>query len=452
MIRNVLIGLLVAALVGTGWWGANQANQKEALLINNENNYQRAFHDLTFHLDQLEDEVGSTLAMNSRKQLSSSLAQVWRITSMAQSELGQLPLGMMALNETEELLHRIGNFSYKTTIRDLGNEPLSEREYEQLSNFYKEAGEIKHDLRRLQASTLKENYKWTEAEDAMANNDEPMDNSIVNGFHMIDDKVKGFTETEFGPEMEEGFAPDIDKKIAENVKGKEISKEEAANKAKAFLGLPDSMEVHIDELNKKGVEFEGYTLTIEEPEGEDEIYMDMTKKGGHPLWFLQSRPIDDPEISLNEASKKGLEFLGNNGFENMEMVDGKQYDTVGVFQYVSVEDEVKMYPDTVYLEVALDDGEVVGYKGADYITNHKERKNLEPSLSLEEAREEINPKVEVREEGLALIQNEDEEEILCYEFYGTIDKDTYRIYINAENGDEESVKKMEQAEPVYDTM
>ncbi|HWJ80545.1 MAG TPA: germination protein YpeB, partial [Niallia sp.] len=41
-------------------------------------------------------------------------------------------------------------------------------------------------------------------------------------------------------------------------------------------------------------------------------------------------------------------------------------------------------------------------------------------------------------------------EVLCYEFIGTLDNDTYRIYINAENGIEEKVEKLKNAEPVYE--
>ncbi|SFE33544.1 germination protein YpeB [Alteribacillus iranensis] len=449
MLRWGIIGLLVAGLIGTGMWGMNQSNQKEALLVQNENNYQRAFHDLSFHLDQLEDEVGSTLAMNSKEQLSSSMADVWRVTSLAQSELGQLPLGMMALHKTEAFLHKIGDFSYKTTIRDLSDKPLTDEEYEKLKQFYKESGEIKHELRKLQASALKDHQKWMDAEEAMNANEEPMDNSIVNGFQMIDEKVKGYTETEFGPENE--FAADLDEQIAKKVKGEEVSREEAAKIAKEFLGVPDSMEVQVEELDK-GLKFKGYTLTIQEPEGEASIHMDMTKKGGHPLWFMQARPIDEANISLNEATNQAKEFLERNGFENMEVVNGKQYDTIGSFQFVPVENGVRIYPDTVYIDVALDDGEIVNYKGAEYITNHKKRQEFKPKLRSEEAMDKVNPEVEVMEEHLALIKNNDDEEVLCYEFYGTIENDTYQIYINAENGDEEYVGKLDNAEPVYDTM
>ncbi len=33
-------------------------------------------------------------------------------------------------------------------------------------------------------------------------------------------------------------------------------------------------------------------------------------------------------------------------------------------------------------------------------------------------------------------------EVLCYEFIGLLDDETYRIFINAANGDEELVEKL----------
>ncbi|SFP40759.1 germination protein YpeB [Salibacterium halotolerans] len=449
MIRNIIIGVLGVALIGTGIWGAGQAEQKEALRIDNENNYQRTFHDLTFHLDELQDKVGTTLAMNSKKQLSGSLADVWRISEMARSELGQLPIGMMALHDTEELLNKIGDFSYETTVRDLGQKPLSNKEYNKLQRYYEQSGEIKQDLRRLQASAMKNQLKWTEAEEAMAENGTPMDNSIANEFQTIDNKAKGFRES--GSVPDDPIHPAVDEQIAEKVKGKPFTKEQAAKKAKQFLQLPESMKVEISEL-EQGAGYEGYTMTMEEPEGEDMIYMDMTKKGGHPLWFLQARPVDDQEISLNKASKKALKFLERNGFQNMEMIEGKQYDSIGAFQFAPVINGVKIYPETVYVEAALDDGEIVGFKGAEQLINKKERGTLTPALTEEEAEQKVNPRVKIKERQKAVIETENGDEAFCYEFFGTMNNDTYTVYINAENGNEEKVEKMKHAEPVYDTM
>ena len=77
MLRIILITVLVLGVAGTAFWGYQEHQEKNAILINAENNYQRAFHELTYQVDLLHDQIGSTLAMNSRKSLSPALADVW---------------------------------------------------------------------------------------------------------------------------------------------------------------------------------------------------------------------------------------------------------------------------------------------------------------------------------------------------------------------------------------
>ncbi len=70
LIRNVLIGVLAIGLAGTAYWGYTERQEKNAILIHAENNYQRAFNDLAYEMDVLNDKIGTTLAMNSRTSLS----------------------------------------------------------------------------------------------------------------------------------------------------------------------------------------------------------------------------------------------------------------------------------------------------------------------------------------------------------------------------------------------
>ncbi|NEU36356.1 germination protein YpeB, partial [bacterium LRH843] len=76
-------------------------------------------HDLSYELDLLNDKIGGTLAMSSRDQLSPALAEVWRLTSEAHSNVGQLPLALLPFNKTEEFLSDIGDFAYEVAVRDL---------------------------------------------------------------------------------------------------------------------------------------------------------------------------------------------------------------------------------------------------------------------------------------------------------------------------------------------
>ncbi|WP_218197406.1 hypothetical protein, partial [Pseudomonas sp. 2995-1] len=95
-----------------------------------------------------------------------------------------------------------------------------------------------------------------------------------------------------------------------------------------------------------------------------------------------------------------------------------------------------------------DEGDVIGYEGFAYIENHDERETFEEEITREEAEERLNPNLEVMDHHLAIIKNQLEEEVLCHEFYGVINQDTFRIFINAENGREEHVEKLANAEQV----
>ena len=108
----------------------------------------------------LHDQIGTTLAMNSQQSLSPALAEVWRITSEAHSDVGQLPLTLLPFNKTEEFLAKIGDFSYRTAVRDLNKEPLSEEESKTLTKLYKDAADIQDELRNVQHLVLEKNLPF----------------------------------------------------------------------------------------------------------------------------------------------------------------------------------------------------------------------------------------------------------------------------------------------------
>ena len=183
MIRNILIGVLAIGLAGTAYWGYTQKQEKDALLINAENTYQRAFNDLAYEMDVLNDKIGTTLAMNSRTSLSPALVDVWRITNTAHGSVGQLPLTLMPFHETEAFLTKIGDFAYQTSVRDLDKSPLTDQEYKTLEGLYKNSSEIQGELRKVQSEIMSNNLKWTDVEMvlAQAQGDEPQDNLVIDG-------------------------------------------------------------------------------------------------------------------------------------------------------------------------------------------------------------------------------------------------------------------------------
>ncbi|QNF30697.1 germination protein YpeB [Metabacillus elymi] len=444
MIRGIFIGILSIAVIGSGYWGYKEHQEKNAVLIQAENNYQRAFHDLTYRVDQLHDRIGATLAMNSKQSLSPALADVWRITSEAQSDVGQLPLTLLPFNKTEELLAGISDFTYRAAVRDLEKEPLTDEEYKKLKTMYTKSEDIQNELRNVQHLVIENNLRWMDVELALASGQKQADNTIIDGFKTVEKNVEAYSESDFGASFTsmnktgEGF---------DKLEGKEISKETAIKIAKTFVQNKVT-DLKVTE-NGEGSSFGFYSVSMHDKENNTDIDMDLTKKGGHPVYLVQNRDIKENVISLNEASNNAREFLNDHGFEDLDLFESAQYDNIGVFSFVSIVDGVRIYPDSIRMKVALDDGQVIGLSARDYLAAHKKREIPKPNISKEEAAKRLNPSLEVQQDRLAIIINELGQEVLCYEFLGTINADTYRIFIDAENGMEEKIEKLKNPEPIF---
>jgi spore germination protein len=446
MLRGILIVVLALGVAGTAFWGYQEHREKNAILINAENNYQRAFHDLTYQIDLLHDRIGTTLAMNSRSSLSPELAEVWRVTSEAHSDVGQLPLALLPFNKTEEFLSNIGDFSYRTAVRDLDKEPLSDKEYQTLQKLYKQAADVQQDLRKVQHMVLEKNLRWMDVEMALASNQEAADNTIIDGFKTVEKNVESYGETDFGPAFVNMQKKDENFKY---LKGDEISEDEAVRIAKKYAALGNNVNIKVTE-NGKGSDYGFFSVSVQNKKTKEEADMDITKKGGYPIWFILDREVAQQKISLNEASNNAIKFLKQNGFQDLDLFESAQYDNLGVFTFVSNQNGVRLYPDAIRVKVALDNGRMAAFSAEDYLKSHHKRDIPEPAISKEEARTKINPQVKVMEDRRAVIMNDLNQEVSCYEFLGTMGEDTYRIYINAETGQEEKVEKLKNAEPVYE--
>ncbi|MGP4077011.1 germination protein YpeB [Halobacillus sp. K22] len=439
MIRWITIVVLSIVAVGTTVWGYQENQDKNAVLIQAENSYQRAFHELTYNIDLLHDKIGSTLAMNTRQQLSPQLAEIWKITSEASSDVGQLPLTLLPFNKTEEFLYEIGDFAYKTAIRDLENKPLSEEEVKKLEELHKHSGEIETELRKVQNVVLKDNLRWMDVQLALSTNNEAGDNTIVDGFKTVEKTVDGYTQTT----TQTGVTASTPEKNYKNLQGTNISESEAKQVASQWL---EKVDVNKLTLTKSGKGADVPTYTASFDNGKRNGYMDLTVKGGHPLTIMISRKMGEPEVSLHEASEKAKKYIEGLDAEGLELAETNQYEKIGVFRFVYTEDDIRYYPKSVVVKVALDNGEILGLSARDYYDDHSDREIGEPEITEEEARSKVNPGLKIQEHRLSVIENDLKELVLCYEFLTTKENTTYRIFINAQNGQEEKVETLKKAE------
>ncbi|MFD1065265.1 germination protein YpeB [Oceanobacillus locisalsi] len=446
MYRWITITLLTVALISVSIWGYYTNKQKNDLYVQAENEYQRSFHELTYNMDVLNDQIGTSLAMNSPDKLSPQFVDIWRISSDAHANTGQLPMGLLPIHKTEQFLSELGDFTYQTAVRDLDDDPLTDEETAQLEEFYQQSGQIRDELREAQHVSLSDGSRWMDAEQTLLNKDEAEENDMVNSFQTVEDSFD--TSTEETPEDSTTSTRTEDHSY-KNVTGDELTEEEALKEAEKIFGKENETDWSITKSGD-GAITPMYSVSYDE--NGERGYADLTVQGGHPLHLLVSRDIGEKQISLNEGNDIAENYLSELEFNDMELFQSSEYDQVGVYSFVYEDNGVRVFSDAVEVKVALDNGDITGLTANNYFKNHTEREIPEPDISEEEAREAVNQDVTIQENHLAIVDDDQGEEVLVYEFLGTRDDATYRIFINAETGEEEKIEKLTDAEINYNSV
>lgn len=443
MIRWIAIAVLAVGVAGTAAWGYKEHQEKNAILIQAENTYQRSFHELTYNVDLMHDKIGTAIAMNSRERLSPQLAEIWRLTSEALSNVGQLPLTLLPFNKTEEFLSNIGDFTYRTAIRDLEKDPLSDDEVKTLENLYQQAGDIKDELRQVQHTAMENNLRWMDVQLALATEDEQADNTIIDGFKTVEKKVEGFSESNVDSSII--GTSSVNHKY-ENVSGNKLSESKVVQYSQDLFNIKNDKNLTVTKTGE-GADIPLYSVSYNE--GNKSAYLDVTEKGGHPITLLVDRPVGEKKLSLNDGYKIAEKYIQEHDFESMVLLDSSEFDNVGMYSFIYDQDGVRIFSDAIEVKVALDNGDILGLTANNYFMNHHERELPKPKLTMKDAREFVNPNVEIQEEFLSVIDNDLGEEVLTYEYLGLLGNDTYRIFINAMDGTEEKVEKLNGKEINY---
>lgn len=436
----IMFPLATLLLIGALVWGYQENKEKNAILLKAENQYQRAFHDLSYHVERLHGELGNTLAVNAASDgmHRKGLANVWRLTSEAQNEINQLPLALLPFSKTEEFLSKISNFSYKAAIRDYTKEPLSEKEMGNLKALYENSGEIAKQLREVQDKVLQNRLRWMDVETALATQQEAEDNTIIDGFKTVDKRVSAYPELDWGPSV----ASIYDKRSVKKITGPPATPEDIRQKAAEFAGVGQDAQIEVRE-NGKGTEWPSYTAVVTSEGLSMPVSIDFTVNGGEIIAFNDNRDVGDKAVGIEEAVRQAGQFLQDKGYESLQAIRADQYGNMATLTFVTLKDGVLIYPEKLTLRVGLDNGSVTGMQASDYVVQHKDNRSIpEPKLSLEEIRTHLNPELKEQYHRLAWIENEDAEEVLTYEIGGKINGSQYRIYLNAEDGTEEAVEEI----------
>lgn len=427
----VLSVLLLASLL----WGALQWSERARAESLQAAQFQRAFFELVAQVEQTQVLMAKSLVAGSDGQRVIHLTDVWRQAFGAQANLNQLPLGTISLMRTSQLLTQAGDYAYLLARRAAKGESISDEQWETLSQLQRQVGLIAEHLHDVVDTAARGGMSWREMQRLTRRRLEEGPNEFRDGFERLELQLVEFPTLIYdGP-----FSDHIIQREPRGLTGADIDAAQARRIAAEFLPY----EVAVDDVHDRG-EVEGpvdaFKVRVVRREGL--IDLDISRRGGHVVWMLDSRAVSESNISVDHAIARAAEFLADRGMSDMVATWATEVQNRVVIPFALVQDDVVVYPDLVKVTVALDNGEIIGYEALGYLMAHHERDLPSPAFTEAEARERVHPALSVGEGRLALIPLETLAEVLTWEFPADLNGDPYLVYINAVTGDEEQILKL----------
>ena len=396
-----------------------------------EDNYNRAFFELTDYIDDIDTLLAKSMLATSASEMASLSQELSVQSTAAKSCLAQLPITEVSLDKTEKFLAQVGDYTYTLSQNIINKKAISEDEYESLAALGTYAASLNNALADI-------SQKVYRGELHFGSNSRTGRNGIVyaadsDPFSSIEKKIGEYPSLIYdGPFSEhiENMKP----KLLENTS--EISKDSAAKKLAAFL-----------DLDAASLEFAGETQNSNLPcyifrgrRGKTDISASISKQGGYAVYFLGTRRIRSETLSVEDAIAKARDFLSEKGFGSMKESYYEKKDGVATVNFAYLQNNVVCYSDLIKVKVALDDGEIIGMEGYGYVMNHHPRDIRTPALSKPDARAKVSRRLSIDSVNVALIPKDSKREVLCYEFKGTFGDKNFLIYLNADTGVEEDIQ------------
>lgn len=442
MRRRWIIPVLAIGLVATSVWGYSQFRARQGYELQAENDFQRAFHELTFHIDGMDNLLAKASVVNSTPQLNRVFTDIWRHCYSAQQNLAQLPLTNVDLTSTRNFLAKLLSFSYRVSNQAVEGQKLNEKDWKTARQFKDQSAFLTDELQQMQAYVFDSAVRWvdeTSMEMAAALGiREGNPGNLTKNFIMVEDGLRRLPDPSF-----DGNTLNI-KARPTGLTGANITATQAIERARAFLAPRNLSGYTFDVTQRQSTDLPGYIVEGRPPRGDarNVIRMDVTRKGGHVLWMLEERSVDRPKIKVNQAIDAGRRFLDAKGYRNLSVAMFSDYQNIAVITYVPVVNGTYVYPDMIKVQVARDNGQVLAFDASSYLTFHKMRQGSSEKMSMEKCKEKLNHHLKVERSREAIILDDQFKEIHCYEFEGTIGRDRFLVYLNVQNGQEEKIRRI----------
>jgi germination protein YpeB len=413
-----------------------ELRQADVLL---QNKYGRAFYETAQRTKNVEALLSKGLVSGSPDQMDAILSDLWYNANSAQDNLSQLPVSHDVVARTSKFLSQVGDYAY-TLTKSNKTGALSDQDWGTMRQLYQTSISLNQQMATVEQESATGAFHWTEVQSGL-NQQLPQGsvNSADTSFRRVDTQLHELPVLVYdGP-----FSDHIEQMAPLGLTGGTVTLDQAKNIAGRFADLGGAtvqQTVLANEVRGKIPSY-GIQLRINSAPA-DAITVDVSQQGGQVVSMLNPRTVLTTKLSDQQALSVAENFLSSRGLTGFMPTYNMRDQNVSTISFAYQQGNVTIYPDQIKLQVALDNGQVLGYEALGFLTSHHQRVLATPAISAAQARSKLSPRVQALSERLALIPTSSKGEVLTYEFKTQLGNDVFLVYINAQNGDEEQVLKL----------
>ena len=399
--------------------------------------YNRAMYEVITSVNNVDTLVAKVRITTSNEYNIVTLSEITTEATTAKENLSQLPVNQGAMGNVSKFFSQVIGYSQTLTKSLANGNPLTDEDHKNLKKINDVSNNLNSTLQEIYTSLTQGRLKWDEVEKVASEKLDQEKNELkLNGL----EKVKDTLEDYEGLIYDGAFSNHIESAKPKSLSGNEVTVADATKKVRECV--ENATERKIEEVIYNGEtkgKLDVYNFEVKLKDVEYTIDVNITKQDGKLVLLMSDRPVKEKKLEIETAKEIGDKYLQSLGLSNFDPTYYQTTQNMTTINYAAVQDGVILYPDLIKVKIAMDTGEICSVECTGYIFNHTQRQNLIPKLTEQQAKKVLSKDMKLEETRLAVIPTNSNSEVLTYEFKGTIDDNTFLIYINAQTGKEENI-------------
>ena len=232
---TIALASLLVLLGVAAFWGADQAQARRSAETRLENKYNRAFYESLQRSKNVEALLSKGLASGSPNNMDNLFSDLWYNANAAQENLHQLPLSHNVVAKTSKFLTQVGDYAYAITKRDDGTK-MTDEDRSTMRELYKTAQALNRELTKVQQQAAAGKFRWSEVQKGISSNFAKGSMSADRSFRNVESQMQELPTLIYdGP-----FSDHLERAKPLGVTGKEVTAEQAEEKARSFIDFKRS--------------------------------------------------------------------------------------------------------------------------------------------------------------------------------------------------------------------